>query len=66
MNEKYTVNIFDFDPAPLTPSDFDVSNCYRGKEKTQFAIQFTYPQNYSNYAPLVDLDIHLLIITRSI
>lgn len=48
MNEKYTINIFDFDPTVLTPSNFDVSSCFKGKEKTQFAIHFSYPEGFSN------------------
>lgn len=48
MNERYTINIFDFDPTALTPSNFDVSSCFKGKEKTQFAIHFSYPEGFSN------------------
>lgn len=70
MNEKYTINIYDFDPADLTPSDFDVSNCFRGKEKFQFAIQFSYPKNYSNIISYTSLKtkkiLHIIIILFSI
>ena len=54
MNERYTINIFDFDPTALTPSNFDVSSCFKGKEKTQFAIHFSYPEGLSNKLLLVD------------
>lgn len=46
MNERYIINIFDFDPVKLSVRDFEITNCYKNKEKVQFAIQFNYPQNY--------------------
>ncbi|CAF0709531.1 unnamed protein product [Brachionus calyciflorus] len=42
---KYVMNIFDFDPVEQPNTIFDVSQCYQGKGKTEFALSFKYPED---------------------
>lgn len=39
------INIFNFDPIEPSINTFDVSQCYKNKDKTEFAIAFDYPKD---------------------
>lgn len=47
MNEKYSINIFDFSPSSISLNEFDVTSCFKAKDKIQFAIPFRRPQDLS-------------------
>lgn len=40
---RILVNIYDFDPVEPSFKWFDISSCFQGKDKTQFAVSFKYP-----------------------
>lgn len=58
------INIYDFDPVVIDFKKFDVSTCFQGKDKTQFAISFKYPDEIdyslfkSGYERFVETDFY--------